>query len=106
MDKEVLETIAKYKDRLTRLGVRPQRVIVFGSHASGEARDDSDLDLLIVSTDFEGMGLWDRLTLLGRARVDINRPMEILAATPAEIESDEVSLFVKHEVLAKGISAG
>lgn len=27
---------------------RPTRVILFGSHARGDARDDSDLDLLVV----------------------------------------------------------
>lgn len=106
MDKEVLETIKEYKDRLVEMGIHPQRVILYGSYVSDNAREDSDIDLLVVSEDLEGMGLWDRLALLGRARVTIDRPMEIRGATPAEIESDDVSSFVKHEILAKGVRAG
>ncbi len=30
---------------------RPRRVVLFGSHARGEARPDSDLDLLVVLDD-------------------------------------------------------
>jgi predicted nucleotidyltransferase len=34
----------------------PRRVLLFGSHASGTARDDSDVDLL-VTMDYEGNSL-------------------------------------------------
>lgn len=30
---------------------RPQRIILFGSHARGDAREDSDIDLLVVVDD-------------------------------------------------------
>jgi len=29
--------------------VRPERIILFGSHARGEARADSDIDVLVVA---------------------------------------------------------
>ena len=32
-------------------GFQPERVIVFGSYARGEAREDSDIDLLVVMPD-------------------------------------------------------
>ena len=32
-------------------GFQPERIIVFGSYARGEARDDSDIDLLVVMPD-------------------------------------------------------
>ncbi len=105
MDEEVHKTIEEYKDRLIDMGIYPQRVVLYGSYANGSEREDSDLDLLVVSEDFEGMGLWDRLALLGRARVTIDRPMEILGATPAEIENDNVSSFVRNEILSKGVNA-
>src|SRR5262245_20753324 len=34
-----------------RLGSRLDRLVLFGSHARGEARDDSDVDLLVVIND-------------------------------------------------------
>lgn len=30
---------------------RPERILLFGSHARGEARDDSDLDLLVIESE-------------------------------------------------------
>ncbi|HEY2382434.1 MAG TPA: nucleotidyltransferase domain-containing protein [Terriglobia bacterium] len=41
------EMIAKVVAALVE-GARPTKVILFGSYARGNARDDSDLDLLIV----------------------------------------------------------
>ena len=40
-------TIAKAVD-LLRQAARPTRIILFGSHARGDARTDSDVDLLVV----------------------------------------------------------
>ncbi|MEW5891284.1 MAG: nucleotidyltransferase domain-containing protein [Pseudomonadota bacterium] len=30
---------------------KPERIVLFGSHARGEARNDSDLDLLVIERD-------------------------------------------------------
>ncbi len=67
--------------------ISPQRIILFGSRARGDARADSDVDLLIVQdrpftpeqSRYKQMGyLWRRLA---RFRV----PKDILIYTPAEI---------------------
>ncbi len=57
-----------------------KKIILYGSYVTGGAKEDSDLDLVVVSDDFKDMDLWDRLCLLGEARVEIRRPMEILGA--------------------------
>jgi UTP:GlnB (protein PII) uridylyltransferase len=36
--------------------VQPERVVLFGSHARGEAREDSDVDLLIIEREPFGPG--------------------------------------------------
>jgi predicted nucleotidyltransferase len=41
--------IEKYRDALSLLGVRTERVILYGSYAVERAKDESDIDLAIVS---------------------------------------------------------
>ena len=106
MDQETDRVLKEYRNRLLDLGITPERIIVFGSHVTGANRDDSDLDLLVIADGFEQMDLWERMTLLGRARVGITRPMEILGITPGEADSLGTGSFIKEEVLEKGLVAG
>ncbi len=41
----ILETLKAHRDQLQALGLH--RIGLFGSHARGEAREDSDLDFLV-----------------------------------------------------------
>lgn len=103
MDTENNTAIAEYKERLETLGISVKKIILYGSQASGRAREDSDLDLVVVSDSFRDMDLWERLCLLGRARKGINRPMEILGLTEEEFESEGRGTFIGDEVKSKGI---
>ena len=104
MDRENYTIINEYRDRLESLGVEVKKIILYGSYASGTARKDSDLDLVVVSDDFRNMDLWERLWLLGQARAGIRKkPMEILGLTEEEYESDSIDTFIRDEVKAKGI---
>ncbi len=98
---KVKRIIKTYIDALVMLGVKPERVILYGSYAQGQAREDSDIDLIVVSKDFEGKNLRERLEILGIAAVRIMQPVQAQGYTPAEIDSDEKSSFVK-EVLKYG----
>ncbi len=49
MPPHVRAALAEAKVRLTELyGERLDRLVLYGSHARGDARDDSDVDLLVV----------------------------------------------------------
>ena len=48
--------------------VAPQTVILFGSHARGTARPDSDFDLLVIADMSRGGGWWARSRRSPRAR--------------------------------------
>jgi uncharacterized protein len=65
--------------RVTDVIVRdfgPQRVILFGSHAAGTARSDSDVDLLVVLP-FEGSPIAMMSALLARAYSAMERPFAL-----------------------------
>jgi predicted nucleotidyltransferase len=61
-------------------GVR--KVVVFGSWARGDARPDSDLDLMVVA-DVQG-SLAQRSYEIRRRLVDIEVPIDLVVYTPAE----------------------
>jgi predicted nucleotidyltransferase len=103
VDKEIRSVVDKYKRSLETLGIRVKRIILYGSYASGNAKNESDIDLLVVSDDFERMDLWKRLALLGRARMGIKRPMEIIGFTEEEFKAEQRGSFVGDEIKTKGV---
>jgi len=104
MDKEIHRTIAKYKRNLERLGISVKKIILFGSNANGTASKESDLDLVVISDDLEKKDIWQRLSILGRARIDISRPMEILGYTEKEYLANSKGSFINDEIKLKGVS--
>ena len=62
---------------------RPQRVILFGSHARGAAGPDSDVDLLVIGP-FEGTSFRRSLAILNQ--LDIRLPVDLIAYRPEDVE--------------------
>lgn len=62
---------------------QPQKVILFGSWARGEAQPDSDIDLLVVVEDARPRS--QRACALYGVLSDIPIPMDILVYRPEEI---------------------
>jgi predicted nucleotidyltransferase len=91
--------VARFVRILTAHG-NPERVIVFGSLASGQVHEWSDIDLVIVEkTD---LPFWQRLRQTRR----LLRPQvgtDILVYTPEEFEQlRRDRAFFREEILAKG----
>lgn len=65
---------------------RPERVILFGSYASGNPDEDSDVDLLIVKETSERP--FERLKRVERIVRDRSRrvPIDVLVLTPGELD--------------------
>lgn len=103
MDKEIHRLIMLYKLKLEALGIKVKKIILYGSYAEGRASKDSDIDLLVVSDNFKDMDLWERLTLMGRARIGIKRPIEIIGVTEKEFMSENFGTFIGDKVKTKGI---
>jgi predicted nucleotidyltransferase len=103
VDKEITHLIKEYQQKLESSGVRVKKIIIYGSHASGKSGKDSDIDLVVISDDFKNMDLWERLCLLGRARIGIKRPMEILGFTEEELAAQPIGSFIGDEVKPKGV---
>lgn len=103
MDPRTVEAVERFKKALYELGVEPERVILFGSRARGVCHDFSDIDLLVISHDFAGKNLRERLELLGIAAVRVMEPIQALGYTPEEFEALGPGTFVGDEVKPVGI---
>ena len=100
---EITGIIARYCAQLGAMGIRVERAILFGSHARGEATEESDIDVLIVSADFETLNTRERLERLGMAAARLWQPIEAIACTPSELAHVEPATLLD-EILQTGVS--
>ena len=99
---EITDIIARYCAQLRTLGIRVDQAILFGSHARGEATDGSDIDVLIVSSDFANLNARERMEQLGTAAARLWQPIEALACTPDELVHVEPGTLLE-EILQTGV---
>lgn len=85
--------------RRLRREIRLQGVILFGSWARDEAYPSSDLDLAVISEDFQGQHRIARRLFLAE-RWTSDAPADILGLTPQELDTAQ-SLLVR-EILQYG----
>jgi predicted nucleotidyltransferase len=64
--------------------ISPQKVILFGSQSRGDARPESDLDLLVIADSTQPR--YRRSAPLYGALSDILVPMDILVYSPQEVK--------------------
>lgn len=84
---EIKKIVNRYKKELETLGILPKEIILYGSYASGNPRDESDIDLIVISDDFKNMSLRERLEILGIAAGSVFEPIEALGYTEEEIKN-------------------
>jgi uncharacterized protein len=90
---QIKEIVARYREELTKAGIRIAAVYLYGSYAHGSPHEGSDIDLIIVSPDFEGMNIRERLELLGIVTARILEPIQAYGLTPEEVEKHETNSF-------------
>jgi predicted nucleotidyltransferase len=81
VDAALLDEIVR---RIREIG-SPDRVVLFGSHARGNARPDSDLDLLIVEP--SSLPRYRRAPKYLRALVGLFPAKDVVVWTPDEIDA-------------------
>ena len=82
-------------------GVRVEAVILYGSHAHGTLHSGSDVDLAVISPDFEGLPLWQRQEAI--ARVTVHRYPGL---SPLGYPSSEYHNPGRHSFLGEIIRTG
>jgi hypothetical protein len=81
----VIEAVKKYIRELERNNIPIQEAIVFGSYAKGDPKEESDIDIALVSTAFTGDRFEDRRKIVPLRRKIDNR-IEPIPFRPEDFE--------------------
>jgi predicted nucleotidyltransferase len=87
MDKAaVIDIVDRFRQGLEARGIKVQRAILYGSYTTGTDKAGSDIDVVIISSDFAARSYWERVDILADAIYEIFAPVEAVAMTPEEWE--------------------
>ena len=90
MDKKrVYEIISAFRKAIESTGIKTDKLILFGSYSKGQSREDSDIDIVVISRDFNNKSYWERIDILSNAIYEIFEPIEATAFTPEEWQRQE-----------------
>lgn len=79
----------------------PQRIVLFGSRASGDPQPTSDVDLLVVMENGERAA--QRSARVSQVLLDVPFPMDILVRTPEEVEHRlRIGDYFMQEIMDRG----
>ncbi len=89
--RKVIESVKLFLSELSKV-IRVEKAYVFGSYARGDWIRESDVDLIVVSSDFEGMRMTKRFDLVNEIayKLEISPPLEVIPLTPEELERGSV----------------
>jgi len=93
--------IDRFMKRVKKI-ISVEKVIVFGSRARGDYLADSDVDLIIVSRDFEGVPFYermDKLILLWESPLDL----DVLCYTPEEFKMKKEEICIVKQAVEEGM---
>jgi predicted nucleotidyltransferase len=94
-------TIEEAGRRLAAAARSPARVVLFGSHARGDAREDSDLDFLVIESHLESK--LQEMVRLRDALPPLGVPVDVVVVSEDEASRRErVPSTLVHRVLREG----
>jgi len=87
----IAEAIKFFENCLREKGLNISKIILFGSHSTGKATMGSDVDILIISPDFQNKDIFERARLTKEAEIKTIKkfkvPLDIITLTSEEFES-------------------
>ncbi|KPL15635.1 MAG: hypothetical protein AMS26_07075 [Bacteroides sp. SM23_62] len=105
MDQTTINQIIHHlKESLINSGIKVDSIALFGSALTGEMHDDSDIDIIVVSADFNGKDIFERAKLTMFPEIMTFRkfklPMDILNMSPEEYNQMNQKLMFQTKIVA------
>jgi uncharacterized protein len=95
LEQSVLISVRNYLAALISRGITVERVVVFGSQAKGEAHEWSDIDLLVISPQFDDMKDRNVINLLWRVAARTDSRIEPIPCGSRQWRDDDSSAIIE-----------
>ncbi len=105
MDKAAInEIIAYLKQSLIKHGINVDSIAIFGSALSEKMGKDSDIDIIIISSDFKNLDLFERARLTMKPETETLKrfkiPMDVINLSPEEYNESNLKIFYRSKIVA------
>ena len=101
MDKKAIKTVKRFVEKVNK-DFSLESAIIFGSRVRGDYFLHSDVDVLLVSKDFEGLRFLDRIGKM-YDYWSYEYPLEVLCYTPREFEKKRKQIGIVEHAIKQGI---
>lgn len=95
LEQSVLTSVKEYLVVVKNAGVLVDFVVVFGSQVNGRCHEWSDIDLLVVSPQFDGMTERKDINLLWRLAARVDSRIEPIPCGLEQWKNDDVSAIIE-----------
>jgi predicted nucleotidyltransferase len=95
LEQSILKSVQNYLAAVTANGISVERGVVFGSQATGHAQEWSDIDLLVVSSQFDEMKDRSGINLLWRLAARIDSRIEPIPCGSRQWREDDSSAIIE-----------
>ena len=105
MDKATIDEIIQYlKELLVKSGLDVNSIALFVSALSGEMHVDSDIDLIIISSDFRDKDIFERSQMTMKPEIATLKKykvsMDILNLSPEEYADSKLKMYFDSKIVA------
>jgi len=105
MDKTTINELIDFlKQSLIKSGIHVDSIALFGSALTGKMDKDSDVDLIIISSDFINLDLFERAKMTMKPETETIRkfkiPMDILNLSPDEYNDSNLKMYYQTQIVA------
>ena len=99
-DKHISKFMEEYLETIKRI-YAPEGLWFFGSRISGNAKEESDIDLILVSKKFEGQKFIYRMGDFLK-NIDYQKHIDAICYTPEEFEKKKKEIGIIQDALKNG----
>ncbi len=97
----LIKELHSFKSRINK-DFDIKKIILFGSMATGKARKDSDVDLIIVSNKFKNINSIKRASMMYNYWT-LRMPVDFLCYTEKEFEERKKGVTIVREAILNGV---